>query len=130
MDLARINEDGLLELINSSTYKNENIALLKDSGFLEFVPSNPPQVEKGYTAVDSFEVKDGKLYQSWEIKPDKETIKQKIETLKKQLGETDYQIIKCYEASLMGEKLPYDVETVHTERQNARDEINRLEKDL
>jgi hypothetical protein len=31
------------------------------------------------------------------------------------------------EASLVGKPLPYDIESIHAERQTIRDEINRLE---
>lgn len=50
-----------------------------------------------------------------------------IETLKKELAATDYQIIKCSECSLAGEEMPYDIGALHTERQATRDEINDLE---
>lgn len=130
MDLARINEDGILELINDSAYREKDISLIRESGFLEFVPSEQPQITEGYTAVDSFEEKNGKLCQSWRIEPDKEVIKAKIEVLKQQLSTSDYQVIKCCEASLIGEELPYDINRVHEERQQIRDEINRLEQSL
>lgn len=130
MDLARINEDGILEIVNGSAYKKKDISLIRESGFLEFVPSEQPQATEGYTTVDYFEEKDGKLYQSWRIEPDKEAIKVKIEALKQQLSTSDYQIIKCCEASLIGEELPYDINGVHEERQQIRDEINRLEQTL
>lgn len=130
MDLARITEDGLLEIINGSAYRAKDISLIRDSGFMEFVPSEQPQVTEGYTAVDSFEEKDGKLYQIWHIETDKEAIRAKIETLKQQLNASDYQIIKCCEASLIGEELPYDINGLHEERQEIRDEINRLEQAL
>ena len=59
----------------------------------------------------------------WKAYPNYEAIEQ----LKKQLAETDYKVIKCNEASLIGEELPYDMKEVHKERQEIRDEINRLE---
>lgn len=40
----------------------------------------------------------------------------------------DYRITKCYEASLMGLNMPYDMTELHQKRQSVRDEINRLEK--
>ena len=57
---------------------------------------------------------------------DKEQNIVKINELKSQLAETDYKIIKCYEYNLAGLELPYDIEILHTERQNLRDEINGL----
>jgi len=52
----------------------------------------------------------------------------KIRKLKQQLSETDYKVIKCAECQLLGREMPYDVQTLHTERQAIRDQINRLEE--
>lgn len=62
--------------------------------------------------------------------PSEEEIKkQRIAELKLQLGGTDYKIIKCSECQLAGVEMPYDVVSLHAERQAIRDEINQLEKD-
>jgi len=53
--------------------------------------------------------------------------KQEIATLKSQLTETDYKIVKCSEYQLAGLELPYDIQLLHTERQILRDKINELE---
>lgn len=50
-----------------------------------------------------------------------------IEMLKEQLTQTDYQIIKCYEYSLIGKELPYDMTALHNERQVIRNKINALQ---
>lgn len=50
-----------------------------------------------------------------------------ITTLKAQLSAADYKITKCMEYFLVGLDLPYDVETLHAERQALRDQINALE---
>ena len=50
-----------------------------------------------------------------------------IAQLKAELAASDYKIIKCSEAQLVGEALPYDVQELHTERQAIRDRINELE---
>lgn len=55
---------------------------------------------------------------------------EQIAELKEQLASTDYKIIKCSEASLIGEELPYDVAELHAERQALRDQINALEAKL
>ena len=55
------------------------------------------------------------------------TVEQQIASLKAELSATDYKIIKCSEAQLVGEELPYDIVTLHTERQAIRDRINELE---
>lgn len=50
-----------------------------------------------------------------------------IDMLKKQIATTDYKVTKCYEYSLCGLALPYDIEALHAERQALRDKINELE---
>ena len=42
----------------------------------------------------------------------------------------DWKIIKCYEASLAGHELPYDITELMEARQAVRDEINELQAQL
>jgi len=58
---------------------------------------------------------------------DTQKYKKEINDLKQQLSDSDYKVSKCYEASLLGEQMPYDIQVLHTERQAARDRINELE---
>lgn len=53
-----------------------------------------------------------------------------IERLKSELQESDYKVIKCAEALTIGAEMPYDVESLHKERQALRDKINKLEQQL
>ena len=57
-------------------------------------------------------------------------IQGEIDAIKAELSETDYQVIKCYEASLVGEELPYDIKALHKDRDLKRAEINTLETNL
>ncbi len=50
-----------------------------------------------------------------------------IETLKAQLSESDYKVIKCSECNLAGLTAPYDIAKLNAERQAIRDQINKLE---
>ena len=52
---------------------------------------------------------------------------QKISTLKQALSQSDYKVIKCMEAVLCKEELPYDINILHGEREAIRKEINDLE---
>lgn len=59
-------------------------------------------------------------------------VRNKIDELKASLTSNDscigdYRITKCYEASLIGESMPYDISELHQKRQEVRNEINRLE---
>ncbi|MBQ2993706.1 MAG: hypothetical protein IJE21_07385 [Alistipes sp.] len=53
-----------------------------------------------------------------------------IDSLKAQIAESDYKVIKCAEAQLMGEELPYNVAELHAQRQALRNEINVLESEI
>lgn len=54
----------------------------------------------------------------------------KIESLKINLNQTDYQIIKCYEAQLLSEPMPYNLQELLAQRKAWRDEINALEFEI
>ena len=51
----------------------------------------------------------------------------RITLLKRELSQSDYKVIKCMEATLCGEELPYDIDALHGERDAIRKEINDLE---
>lgn len=63
----------------------------------------------------------------YERKRDVQSVKDEIQALKDSLSESDYKITKCYEASLLGTELPYDIAELHAHRQAERDKINELE---
>lgn len=127
MELARIDENGLLDISFCSPEIGSKFTELKNNGFLEFVSKKQPAVEDGYAAIDSYEVIDGKLVQSWSIKVCPILINDEIEKLKEELSTTDYMVTKCMEASLLGLAMPYDMNELHKVRQPIRDKINELE---
>ena len=51
----------------------------------------------------------------------------RIWELKDLLQQGDYKIIKCAEAQMLGEEMPYDLEDLVAERNEYRAEINELE---
>ena len=53
-----------------------------------------------------------------------------IESLKSELQESDYKVIKCAEAMAVGGEMPYNMTALHNERQALRDKINELEEQL
>lgn len=63
----------------------------------------------------------------YEKRCDYQRIKQQVADLKQALSDSDYKVMKCYEASMLGQPLPYDIDAVHSERQAMRDKINELE---
>lgn len=56
-----------------------------------------------------------------------ETTEEKIIRLKNRLLETDHMVVECYEYSLLGLEMPYDITALHTERQTIKDEIETLQ---
>lgn len=64
---------------------------------------------------------------NYEQVPDTQGTRRKIEALKRELAGSDYKVIKCFEAYLAGEDMPYDIESLREERQKIRDEINGLQ---
>lgn len=63
----------------------------------------------------------------YEKRYDYQRIKQQVADLKQALSDSDYKVMKCYEASMLGQPLPYDIDAVHSERQTMRNKINELE---
>ncbi len=63
----------------------------------------------------------------YERKRDKQRTRAEIQALKDSLTASDYKVAKCYEATLTGAEMPYDVNSLIRERQAARDRINALE---
>ena len=57
---------------------------------------------------------------------DKQSIRAQIANLKEELAASDYKVTKCYEATMLGAELPYDIKELHRERQELRDRINQL----
>lgn len=64
-------------------------------------------------------------YELLQNAPEKITVE--IDRLKAELTATDYQITKSYEYQLIGQSPPYDIRTLHSDRQKLRDRIKELE---
>jgi hypothetical protein len=54
----------------------------------------------------------------------------RIQNLKLLLQESDYKITKCYEASLLNEEIPYNLQELLTQRKAWREEINAIEFEI
>ena len=93
----RITVDGCVVL-------NPTVEQLAEQGWVEGVPPTPTEEELA-----------------------QQQREQRIWELKDQLAQGDYKIIKCAEAQLTGEPMPYDIEALVAERNAMRDEINELE---
>ena len=56
--------------------------------------------------------------------------KREIAKCKQQLIDTDYQVTKCYEASLVDDPMPYNIQELRSSREAVRAKINLLEEKL
>lgn len=52
----------------------------------------------------------------------------RINELRQMLTNSDYKIVKCYEATMLNKPLPYDLELLVAQREVWRSEINQLEE--
>lgn len=130
MELAKILPDGTVDLRHCRSKECKKYKELKQKGFLEFISETPPPISPGQIVTNSFDIIKEQIVQKWNIKVNTKNIYNQVENLKHKLEDSDYQIIKCYEASLVGEKLPYDIKELHAVRQQIRDEINILQKKI
>ena len=86
------------------------------------IPNDPDQ--KYY--FKNYYYKDGVL----ELKYTLETyeVEKEIDRLKKELSDSDYIVIKSYEATMIGQPVEYNMGEIHVSRQELRDKINELEE--
>lgn len=54
----------------------------------------------------------------------------RIRDLKLFLSETDFKIIKCYEAQLLEKEMPYDFKELIKQREEWREELNLLQQEI
>lgn len=90
--------------INGCVVLNPTAEMLAETGWVEVVPPTPTEEEIAQQQRDA---------RIWELKD--------------QLAQGDYKIIKCAEAQLMGEEMPYNVGFLVNQRNQWRKEINELE---
>lgn len=123
--------DDLLLIVKRKEIEDWKKEQLDELGtFKEFVPSSfNGELGELDSAKPYYIEEDEAVLQKWEvITNDTSKILSKISTLKASLEGSDYKVMKCYEATITkSEEMPYDVDTLTAERQEARDEINRLE---
>ena len=90
--------------INGCVVLNPTAEMLAENGWVEVVPPTPTEEELA-----------------------RQQREQRIWELKDALAQGDYKIIKCAEAQLTGEPMPYDIAALVAERNAMRQEINALE---
>lgn len=86
--------------------------------------------KNGKRAVVKMIAEDAQIVDNEQVVDDNGLVLSEIERLKSELQESDYKVIKCAEAMAVGAEMPYDVASLHKERQALRDKINKLEQQL
>ena len=96
-----IDDDGNDKVVNVQTFNPSEEMILAD-GWEEYTIPEPTEEEIA-NREKAFEIRSAKT----------------------ELANSDYKIIKCMEAYLCGEDLPYDITELHAERNILRDNINK-----
>lgn len=127
VDLEKDLADYRLE--NSSISEEEYEKRIRElNSMLPLVESMAPNIGENDSLLPYYEIENNSIVQKWEIvNNDINIINQKIKYLKAQLSDSDYKVMKCYEATLLNLPLPYSMDEVHEIRQDYRDKINELE---
>ena len=84
----------------------------------------------GKRAVVKMQAEETQIVDNEQVVDDNGLLLSEIELLKSELQESDYKVIKCAEAMAVGAEMPYDMESLHKERQALRDKINELESEV
>ena len=84
----------------------------------------------GKRAVVTMQAEESQIAVNEQVVDDNGLLLSEIERLKSELQESDYKVIKCAEAMAVGAEMPYDMESLHKERQALRDKINELESEV
>ena len=84
----------------------------------------------GKRAVVTMQADEAQIAVNEQVVDDNGLLLSEIERLKSELQESDYKVIKCAEAMAVGAEMPYDVASLHNERQALRDKINELESEV
>lgn len=56
------------------------------------------------------------------------TLRSKLQANTSEIG--DWKVVKALEYQLTGQKIPYDIERLNSDRQKVRDRINEIEAEL
>ena len=84
----------------------------------------------GKRAVVTMQAEEAQIAVNEQVVDDNGLLLSEIERLKSELQESDYKVIKCAEAMAVGADMPYDMASLHNERQALRDKINELESEV
>jgi len=101
------NNNSVIDFNGVSIFNPTDEYLLK-AGYQEYIEGNEDNHNNEYDA-------------------EKLALCREMKTLKQDLADGDYKIIKCFEAFMTDKKLPYDLANLIVERDNMRNRINEIE---
>ena len=84
----------------------------------------------GKRAVVMMQAEETQIVDNEQVVDDNGLLLSEIERIKSELQESDYKVIKCAEAMVVGAEMPYNMTALHKERQALRDKINELESEV
>ncbi len=129
----------VVEIKNVDDLTQEKLSELQSLGWKEVVDVEKPtyneEIEYIHRYINIEE--DGSYKNVYVVMTDREKAINKISTLKKQLADTDYKVVKNmeYQMAMMTSTEPnqiildlYNPQELHNERQALRDKINELEQ--
>lgn len=115
IEVARSKYPSAVQIVEAPDYVFEGWGFNpNENGDNRFIKPTPPE---GFL----YDEKTGTFYDLDYI------VHEQIGLTKMKLAESDYKIIKCYEYSLVGAELPYDIQALHEEREALRTLVNELE---
>jgi hypothetical protein len=97
--------------------------------FLGELPDNLTLDNPNSVELPIFDKKKNKFVTN-ETKKEIDNYQKEIEELKIELANSDYKVIKCSEASLSNEPIPYDLKELISYRNSLREQINELTKNI
>lgn len=132
MQLAKI-DNGHLITTHADDQDKDIINQMVADGFKIYVEEQPQVVQLSEFQSQGLRYRDDGFqivgyYETIDNSP--ERIAAEINRLKSELTSTDYQVIKSYEYALAKQPLPYDLNGLHSERQQLRERIRELEQKL
>lgn len=122
-------ENGVLVTTCTPEEDTDLIAQLLSDGFKPYDESaSQPQAEAFQAVVPVYRDTGERIVLEWKVEENSpEKVEAEIERLKAELMDTDYQVIKSYEYTLAGVPAAYDIEELHTSREQQRIRIRELE---
>ena len=110
------------EINGKTVYKTRQQIVITKNGMSTYNPTEEMVLEDGWMEYVQPTLSD----EDAELK----SMIAEIKSLKTLLSNSDYKVIKCMEAMMVGGEIPYDMAELHTERQSIRDRINEIENSL